>query len=327
MLYEQIMALLVDFRINRERALNKKIFKAYKYDLMTPKITAAITIISVNIFEKEYSNFEQAKESATSLVDDIFHNADVHLCIDDIISLSYLFHYLPNHRHISKYLLLEAENFKNDRRYKSILINIHSSTILGEAKEEEPCKELAGYSFNILRKLCKGKEKDVALDKFRLYFKAMSCIHYDVVRKKTSAVPFDSKLLHKGFNMLRKSHENVIINISIIELIDFGYFADNEDGADFAKSVSDNAINCAIGMELTFLRKKKDLSIDDVAKLANMKPTTIDQIENGAESISGFAPAIARALNVRISEIYKSADVINEVLTKKGIPSNPSQAQ
>lgn len=322
-LYDEIMALQGNFRVDKEKAIMEKITKAHIHGLMTPKIEAAIAIMQMHMIERDYNDFNAAKKLALPLLKKILSKKETDLDIYDIVNLIYFFHYSPDYREMARFLLDEAEKHKDNKLYKSIRASIYLNTLFREARTNTPCATTTRFHYEAIRKICRGRQSGTGyrhLTDTQHRYKAIAIIRNAIIRKKLDNY-VDTYDVREGFEILRKQKEHELYKMMIAEVIDFGFF-DNitreSDLKHFSDNVGDNAINFMIGIELGFLCAEKEIYVADAAQFVGIAEEETKLIFKGLAGIGNLAPAFARLFDVSIAEIYKSADVVNKSLLRRG---------
>lgn len=78
------------------------------------------------------------------------------------------------------------------------------------------------------------------------------------------------------------------------------------DPSHHSSTASDNKLELAIGREIRNFRTKMDLTIAELAKLADLSPGMLSKIENGNTSPSlATLQAISRALNIPVTAFFR----------------------
>jgi len=73
-----------------------------------------------------------------------------------------------------------------------------------------------------------------------------------------------------------------------------------------------------IGIELGFLCAEKGEHINTVSHYTDIEEDALKLIFKGLAGIGNLAPTFARLFDVSVAEIYKSADVVNKSLLRRG---------
>jgi len=74
-----------------------------------------------------------------------------------------------------------------------------------------------------------------------------------------------------------------------------------------------NELTKALGTKIKYLRKRNNLSQEQLAELCNLHPTYIGQLERGEKNASiGSIYKISKSLNISLSDLFLNIDNVEE---------------